>query len=214
MRTHSLPALALLSAALAGASSLSAQDVKFGLQAGAAFPSSDLGDLVDNKAGFTVGGFAVFDLKNGHAIRPRLDYAHFQGSQGGAGTIDMDGTSVNVAGNVTVKADTISAGADYLYYFEREIRKGFYVLGGLGVSYNKISVDASGTVSSGGVTVPASLSTSANSTQPYGNVGVGYQFSPNFGLEARFNVTQYKNNNTESRASDWDSAIVAATFRF
>lgn len=114
--------LALATGTLASAFALSAQDVRFGLQAQVGVPMGDLKDAVDSKAGLGLGAHLTWDFKPQMQLRGRVDYMAFPNV-----TVD----------NVDSKVSNFSFGADYLYFIEGS--KGVYLTGGL--SLNRWEVD-------------------------------------------------------------------------
>jgi hypothetical protein len=94
---------------LATAVSLSAQEVRFGVQGALAIPTGDLGDIAD--AGLQLGGHAKWDFNQGHGIMARVDATFFGQNDG-----------VNVT--------NLAVAADYTYHFQRR-QRGLYVLAGL-----------------------------------------------------------------------------------
>ena len=89
--------------------SLSAQDVRFGVQGALAIPSGDLSDNAD--AGLQLGGHAKWDFTHGHGLMARIDTTFFGQNDG-----------VNVT--------NLGVAADYTYHFERR-QRGLYLLVGL-----------------------------------------------------------------------------------
>lgn len=98
-------ALVLMGTAL----SLSAQDVRFGVQGALSLPGTDLSDNAD--AGLQIGGHARWSFARGSGVIARVD-ATFYGQN--------DGTNVS----------DLAFGADYTYHFSGR-QTGPYVLAGL-----------------------------------------------------------------------------------
>jgi hypothetical protein len=101
------PILAIL--ILGTALSLSAQDVRFGVQGALALPDNDLTDNAD--AGLQLGGHVRWDFGQGNGVVTRVDATWFG---------QNDGVTVN----------DLAIAADYTYHFERR-QRGLYVLAGL-----------------------------------------------------------------------------------
>ena len=95
--------------AVGSALSLSAQDVRFGVQAALSLPTSDLGD--NASTGLQLGGHAKFDFRQGHGLMARADLT-FYGSNNGT------------------DANDLAVAADYTYHLERH-QVGPYLLAGL-----------------------------------------------------------------------------------
>jgi hypothetical protein len=89
--------------------SLSAQEVRFGVQGALSLPANDLADNAD--AGLQLGGHARWDFGRGHGVMARADATFFG---------QNDGVTVN----------DLAIAADYTYHFERR-QRGLYVLAGL-----------------------------------------------------------------------------------
>ena len=109
-----LPRLTLASLIALGGT-LSAQDVRFGVQGQVNVPLGDLKDFVDSKPGVGVGVHGIFDLGSGHNLRPRFDYNVYPKA------------TVNALDN---KADNLNLGVDYLYFLEGKNSEGLYFTGG------------------------------------------------------------------------------------
>lgn len=156
-------ALCLTGAALASGQ-LNAQDIKFGLQGTIAYPTSDLGDkgLLDNSLGYGLGAHLVIGFPGGHAIVPRLDYTYFDKS------------------SPTRKVQMLQLGADYNYYFSKQVNRGCYVGTGAGFSMAKFEMDLPG------------RNDNDTPNTVYGAVSAGYMFNPNMGAELRYTYAKYE----------------------
>ena len=104
------------------AAPLCAQDVRFGVQVHANLPSADLKDAADSKAGAGGGFHMTWDLGGGSVIRPRVDYVAYPENK------NFPDYSLSATANGKSKLDNLSAGADYLYFFEGK-DTGFYLTG-------------------------------------------------------------------------------------
>ena len=113
-----------LVAILASGMALSAQEIKFGFQAGIASPMGDLKTAVDSKTGFSVGANMLIDMGSGFAIVPRLDMTQFKS--------DIDGCDL--------KFTTTAVIVDFNYFVSGKANNGFFLLAGLGYSSNKSEV--------------------------------------------------------------------------
>ena len=156
----------------------SAGEVQFGVRAGLAFPTDDLKDGVGSSPRAQGGLLVHFDLGRGNAIRATLDHARFQRSE----TSNLLGL---VPSTLTNRVSSTSLGADYLRYFSGESERGAYLFAGLGLAANKLEQDWSVAtrVAQGGAGF------SHTSLRAYGNLGLGYQFNENFGVEAGYRRT-------------------------
>lgn len=169
-----------------------------GVQVGLLRPQSDiLRSAVDDKTGLEAGIHLALDLGHGHALRPRLDYLHFP-------------TRTNTySGGITsdYKLSGLSLGMDYLYHLQRS-PQGFYVLAGLAMNRWKIATeDISILTVYPNPPIVTRTPVSETSTKAALAVGVGYQFTPQFGFEGRYQV---------GRIFDSDANLLQAgiTFRF
>lgn len=145
-------------------SPLFAQDLKFGLQGTIAYPTSDLGDkgMLDKSLGYGLGAHMVIGFSGGHAIVPRLDYTYFEKT------------------SPTRKVQTLQLGADYNYYFSKQVNKGCYVGAGAGFGMAKFEMDLPG------------MSDDDTPNSVYGSVSAGYMFTPNMGAELRYTYAKYE----------------------
>ena len=185
LRKHLIPLTLGLFAFSAG-SPLFSEDIKLGAQIGAGFPTGTLHTLVDGKAGFTAGAFALVDLREGRAIRPRLDYFHWRGTQPVLVPVNFfPGAPSPATAAQTTRVTCWSLGADYLRFLEGHTNEGVYLLAGLGISSNQREAD----VTLNSATLSGSGSRSQRSTRLALNVGAGYQFNPTFGAEAGYRLT-------------------------
>ena len=149
---------------LAG-TAVKAQDPRWGLQLTVAKPSGDAGDSkrFDGKIGYGLGANCLIGLGGGHAIVPRLDYIMYKRSEG----------------NVELKANVVSLGADYNYYMSGKANEGFYVAAGLGYSSAKWEITNPG----------SSYSESKGALYLQG--GAGYMFTPNMGAAVTYQSVKY-----------------------
>jgi hypothetical protein len=94
---------------MGSALSLSAQDIRLGVQGALSVPSGDLSD--NATVGLQLGGHARMDLRSGHGLMGRVDMT-FYGQ------------------NNSVTVNDLAVAVDYTYHVERR-QEGFYVLAGL-----------------------------------------------------------------------------------
>lgn len=190
-----------LLALLVIATPLAAQDVRFGVQIHANLPSADLKDAADSKAGAGGGVHMTFDLGGGSVIRPRIDYVVYPENKA------FPDYSVAASASGKAKLDNLSAGADYLYFFEGK-DSGFYITGG--ISWNRWNFDYDYTNKVGNQTLSGSSSRTANKVG--GAAGVGFNLNRNFGVEARYTASKFEN----AGGGQVNAAAVqlAASYRF
>ena len=191
--------IALSIASVLACSGLAAQDIHFGGQVTLAKPMGDLGGKevtvsdpsgvksqfgsLDGKFGYGLGIHALIDLKNGHAIVPKIDYTTFKNSQDS--TVSISGVSMQRTDDVKVTA--INLGADYNYFLGGKTSEGFYFLGGLGYSSAKLEATRTARISGQALTASDAPTKSAF----YLQAGLGYFFTPRMGAELRYVQTTY-----------------------
>lgn len=187
-----------LAAGLVALPALAQPATRLGFQANLLSPQSKiLRSAVDDQSGLGAGLHLALDFKGGHALRPRLDYLYFP--------TRTDTFSGGVTSDYRLRG--LSAGADYLYHLDRGTQ-GFYVLAGLAITRWKIETDEVSIV-----TVypnpPVVTRTPVNetSTKTGFSFGVGHQFTPRVGVEARYQIGRIFN-------SDANFLQAGATFRF
>ena len=122
--------------------------------------------------GFGLGIQTAFDLGQGCAIAPRLEYLRITDSST-VGPISLSATD-----------NIFSLGADFNYFFSGRTGKGFYVLGGLGLANGSLSVSGTDGTSSNQVT--------QNQTVLYPEGGAGYEFTRHVGLEVLYKALNFK----------------------
>ena len=69
----------ILTASFCVAAAAFAQDFQPGAHGGVNIPVGALGDALDNRPGFTIGGHLGIYYGDGHELRPRLELTHYQG---------------------------------------------------------------------------------------------------------------------------------------
>lgn len=161
------------------ATTLSAQDAHFGLQATVSKPSGDVGnkDWMDSKLGYGIGVHILIPLSDGIAIVPRIDYTMYKNDR----TIDPF-----ISNNEKVKI--LSGGADFHFYLSGKVSKGFYFLGGLGY--------ARGSFNSSYAATGLTLTTDGTKGALYLQGGIGVNFTPSIGIECRYQSIQFKDVET------------------
>lgn len=155
--SHLLVASAFLIFASNG---LRAQEIKFGLQGTVSLPLSDLGDkgVLDDAPGYGIGAHMQIGFQGGHAIVPRLDYTYFEKS------------------SPTRKVQMLQVGADYNYFFSRQVNKGLYAGVGAGFGMAKFEM----------------LGDDDTPNTAYASASAGYMFTPHMGAELRYSWAKYK----------------------
>ncbi len=152
--------------------SATAQEIQFGIHGGLNVPLGDLDKALDGRPGFTLGGHAGLYFGNGHEVRPRVDFTHYDGGW----------TPVDGSGKATISAWGL--GADYLYYTETR-PQGIYLAMGLGVQGWTVNPD----------NYPSRSKTSLSLA-----AGAGYRFSRALSVEARFTTAQFQSTNGQANA--------------
>lgn len=174
----------LASMAIATASGI-AQDTKAGFQITISNPQGDLADLVDNNPGLGIGGHLFVDLKDGHALVPRIDYTSYSKSLN-ALYLGYDSSYDYYA--TKVKVSTLSLGVDYNYFLSGRANRGLYVAAGVAYVHGKVTVDADAYDSYG---YAGSGSDSESKSALGYSFGGGYMFNPNVGLEVKYNHVSF-----------------------
>jgi hypothetical protein len=105
--------IGLLTAAFCLAVPAFTQDFQPGAHGGINIPMGALGDALDNRPGFTVGGHLGIYYGNGHELRPRIDLTHYQGGNYPVGG-SYDKNRINAW----------QLGCDYLYYMAAQPEHG------------------------------------------------------------------------------------------
>lgn len=161
------------------ATGLGAQELHYGLQATLAYPLNDLGkkELLDDSLGYGLGAHMQIAFHGGHAIMPRIDYTYFDKS------------------SPTRKVQMLQVGADYNYFFSRQVNQGLYVGAGAGFGMAKFEV-------------PGDDDTPNTA---YGAASAGYMFTPHMGAEVRYTWAKYKPELLGSKP-EFTSPTVGASF--
>jgi hypothetical protein len=149
-----------LSLLLMGALSLAAQDASVGVKAHAFIPMSDLRDLTDGRPGLGAALFIEFPLGEALLLRPSL----------GAQQIPA-GASLGLGGT-QARVTSVDLMLDALWFPNGDTNDGPYLVGSLGVQEWRVSTQG---------TTPASTDV----TRLGAAGGLGYQFSPSLGVEAK-----------------------------
>lgn len=194
--------LALALSLLALSASARAAEDRFGLEAGSALPLGSLKTAVGGGVGLGLGLHVFVDLGGGHALRPRLEDWRIRSTVGyTAVPAYRYWNTLNVAqGELAL---------DYLYFFEGTASRGPYLLAGPGLSSNRIQVE--GAVSTGQGLIEDTMTRATRSLAV--SAGGGYQFTPRFGVEARYHTTRAVPPPTGGTVS-LDTLNLVAVFRF
>jgi hypothetical protein len=163
----------ILTTTLCIAVSAYGQDFQPGVHGGVNSPMGDLGDALDNRPGFTIGGHLGIYYGNGHELRPRIDFTHYQGGNYPVGG-SYDKNRINAWG----------LGCDYLYYIDTQ-PQGIYLTGGLGFQRWDVAPENAADSSHTGLAMA---------------LGAGYRFNRNFMVEGRFTNGQFRSDNGQANA--------------
>ncbi len=147
------------------ATALGAQDLAWGVHGSVNLPQGDLKTALDSKAGFTVGGHLGVYLKDGHELRPRLEYTRYDG-----GSFSL--TSVTFKNTIVA----LGFGGDYLYHLEGRHR-GTYLLAGAGFQWWTVEPRQGDSTHENGLSLQA---------------GAGYRFSPRVAVEAAYSTSRFR----------------------
>lgn len=164
--------------ALLTVSAVQAEGTRFGFQATVTKPSGDLGDSkwMDGEYGYGVGLHLLVDLGNGLAVVPRVDYTLYKNDR----TVGLF--------NEDARLKILTGGADVNFYLSRETGKGLYFLGGLGYASGKFESNYTGPL--------IDLNSDGSKGAFYLQAGAGIQFTPNVGVEVRYQSLDFKDVDT------------------
>lgn len=201
------------SAFLLSGSFLGAQDLLYGLQAGATLPQGDVKNNLHLTTGYSLGVNLLIDLGGGHAIVPRLDYTAFSGESfvvGVASTLSLPGGPPSITVPVSGKGKFTSTAliADYNFYVSGKANDGFYLALGTGYARNRHTLDLM-TVPSIPPFYPSNYSETKGTF--IFEAGVGYMFSTHFGAEAKYEITKY-GDSSHSTNAPWLNLNLLARF--
>lgn len=152
------PVAALLTTAAMG---LTAQDASIGVRLHGLMPMSDLRDLTNGQIGLGLAAFVGIPLAQGIVIRPLV----------GAQYIPKGETTLQVTGTKT-SVSSVDLLVDGLWFPGEDPDRGAYLIASVGGQQWRVSA-----------TGPASSTYSATRIGLSG--GLGYQFTPRLGIEAR-----------------------------
>jgi opacity protein-like surface antigen len=195
---NSLLCSSLLLASLPG---VQAQEIKWGFQLGAAFPTRSLPS--DDSFPIALGAHAGIALGGGHVLRPRVDFVSMKnqkmisGQRGGSTTYEE-------------KATLSSAELEYLFHFSGRVQ-GAYLIAGVGYQRVKLEYITNGMTSDG---YPQSHGAIAYSA------GAGWQFGEHFGVDLRYVGNSYSSPYPTYYDPHYvstfhaDTVRLEATFRF
>lgn len=171
MKKGSLLGIGVLGLALAGIPLAAQVTTTYGGQVTVSLPAGPLTskDWLDGQVGGGAGFHMLIGFEGGHAIVPRFDYTYFKKSEDG----------------VDRKVQMYQVGADYNYYFSKQVNQGPYVGAGLGIGTTKFELTGLGSHSD------------ATPTAAYAAASAGWMFTPHLGAEIRSTWSKYKPNVTD-----------------
>lgn len=178
---------------------------RFGLQGGIVLPEGDLKQGVDSKQGFSLGVHCTFDLGNGFAVRPRIDYLQFPSWKRSSSYSSL-GTSY--WSNASTQFSHTAIGVDGLVH-PTENQKAFYLLGGISYIAWKGAYDSSYGLSGPGGNTDIRESDSRTWNKPGISVGVGYGIGTRGFLEARYTLSKIGDDDSSANL-----VVIGAGFRF
>jgi hypothetical protein len=181
---------------LLAAHSMQAADVPSGVLVGLAAPTGGFKDVMGSVLGAGLGYNVLEDFGGGLGPRPTVE----AWASKRTGSITLN----NVSLKGSLEASMAHMGADYLYGVGGSLERGFYLLGGMGLSLNEVKV--SGSIEN------QTSSASEKTTKPYFRAGVGYQFKNWFGTELNYSTT--RSPGAKDDALNLGTVNLAATFRF
>jgi hypothetical protein len=125
--------------------------------------TSSVADFTDGSVAFLVGAHALYNIKNGHAVRVRLEYTQTSGT-----------TRTKLGVPFDSSATTVGVMGDYLFHFTgRPV--GPYALAGYGFEKTTVKVNN-----------PYAGTTSNAKGAPAWNLGLGYQPNQVVGFELKY----------------------------
>lgn len=172
-------------------------------------PLGDLKDDTDKGLGGGLSFLVQWNLRGGHAIRPRFDVNVFNVS-----TYEPSHSNYRESRDLSA----VGLGVDYLYYVGGT-PKGLYLTGGGGLTRWDLSYTTS---DRNGSTFSSSYKRTKNTNSLSLAAGLGWQFTRVIGVEARFVHAPYKafdlSNPTSTTRTDADRdgnfLQLAGTFRW
>lgn len=172
-------------------------EVRGGVLAGLSSPIGDLNNKhnygTNSMLGINVGGHLDIHFNRHHQLRPHLTYTHMPGSEWS-----------NVGPDFKNKFSTMQLGADWVYSFDHPDR-GLYSVLGLSFAQIKREIEVNG-FSAGTYTQSGKLALRG---------GLGYSFSPLFGLEGHVNQAQVTTGGNDGFGFDTATWMqVSAVWRF
>ena len=186
--------------AMAGPSA-HAVDLGFGGEFGLSSRPSDLHAYLGQNPGYGLGLNMLIDFGQGNVLRPRMD----------AWLSKKSLTVVTTAFITKVRnqAEWESLGLDYLYYLDRNVNNGGYLMLGAGLVAGQIAVELPTATGSW-------LNASETSTRRYTNLGLGYQWNSVWGIEARYTISRWKDAQelTGNPTMNGNTIALLGTFRF
>ncbi len=162
---------------------LPAQEPGIGVRAHGILPMGDLRDLTQGQVGLGLAGFVSIPLDGGLVLRPLVGLQYLPKGD----TLGLTGTKTSVA--------SVDLMVEGLWYPGADPERGPYLLGALGAQQWRISATGAS---------PSALSV----TRLGASGGLGYQWNPRLGIEARGFWSPINRNLTAT------GLMVAATLRF
>jgi opacity protein-like surface antigen len=172
--------------------------LKFGVKVGNSTPSSEKMKLMFKKVAPQLGGFAAYDLGDGHGVIASVDintYIKKDKKDGG-----MDGVEV------VRRMTNTNLGAAYTYHFNQK-NDGAYMIAGADVQR----------VSFNGKTEGATLCISPKRNIAVGyTIGAGYDINENIGTQVSYNAHNYKKIDIGEGKKNYKQGVVnvGLTYKF
>ncbi len=139
---------------------LSAQDASLGARIHGLMPMGELRDLTDSQVGLGAAAYVSIPLSRGLVLRPLVGAQFIPKGD----TLGLTGTKTSVA--------SVDLMVDVLWFPDEDPDHGPYLIGSIGAQQWRVSATG---------TSPSTLS----ATRLGLNGGLGYQFTPRLGFEAR-----------------------------
>ena len=180
---------ALVLTAVLGSPLLRGDDYQFlGFQVGTGRAVGALADWSSDRPGYVVGAQQLINEGEGTMFRTRLDVL---GGLKGSTAQNIPGPNGPVFAAVDNTFTLVDLGLDSIFYINGDLQQGFYVFGGVGGVSTRLTSKCPGDASGGAANWPITGTLSTTSNKFYWSGGLGWQFTPRLGAEARFVMTRF-----------------------
>ena len=192
-----------------GSPGVRADDYSYlGFQAGTGRAVGALADWAGARPGYSFGLQQLINEGDGTLLRTHVDLL---GGLKGHTVQNLQGPSGPVAAGLANQFTVVSMGLDSLWYFERDLKRGGYLFGGIGAASTRLTSTCEGDASGGAVNWPASGTLNTTSNKFMWSAGLGWQRDARVGAEMRLVMSRFSYQGVY-----FQDAIVTlgVTFRF